>query len=764
MDTSPPNHLLAMPAQSHTSKAYAYATNKSSMVTPAASAPPSSAIGNTTTNFMTDFAPSDFDLTAGLVPNDDDDQLLFSAHYLKGLLDEAQLTLADRNRADNLSWRLANLNRPQWSAPTTATTTKYDAFDAMLMPTPSDTSPESNDELSPYVPSAQDSGNLYSNLMASTAVAAGASKKRNAVFSPMISAQEVANSGLLSPEHDDCSLDLEVDRAPEPAKPQQQETGFEFTLDPLAFEGLTDMIEPISFDPNTPQGNFNFFSESLESDLTLEGILPTPYLSPPSQYTSDASRTSMTRGPASSRHSQSNISVSHNSHSGIAGPREVHGFHIGSFTSFNSISRQQQQTQQGSFHRTGRAQFEFGYEDDESASTTPAMSPTASFSPASPLRRASRQSFPSPEQQSGASEVLVPRRNKLARTASQTNASTYLQQAAPQKDGLRTSVRHPSTPGQLFSAGSSAPASTATSKRNSFLKSGAPPKPERKPSLPASTTATSSSAASSTSASFSSLLNNNPDHPIECTNCHTRTTPLWRRNPAGEPLCNACGLFLKLHGEVRPLSLKTDVIKKRNRGNASRTSISSSCGSPGMNDVRRASDVASAGIQRYGQHLSSMAVSSSTASAAIPINGGPGGMRSGSQGYSNSMSGPHSASSGGSSINLKHVPIAPKRPIALAPAPLKPVALAPMPGAGSASFKEYKVRASQQAPPAVLPKRRGSTKAGVKSVRNSVDEGMMQHQQQRNQQRQQHQQQQPHQPMIGELEPADKWDWLRIGI
>ncbi|KAK3304861.1 uncharacterized protein B0T15DRAFT_558929 [Chaetomium strumarium] len=27
-----------------------------------------------------------------------------------------------------------------------------------------------------------------------------------------------------------------------------------------------------------------------------------------------------------------------------------------------------------------------------------------------------------------------------------------------------------------------------------------------------------------------------------------------------------CGLFLKLHGVVRPLSLKTDVIKKRNRG------------------------------------------------------------------------------------------------------------------------------------------------------------------------------------------------------
>ena len=54
--------------------------------------------------------------------------------------------------------------------------------------------------------------------------------------------------------------------------------------------------------------------------------------------------------------------------------------------------------------------------------------------------------------------------------------------------------------------------------------------------------------------------------PTTCTNCFTQTTPLWRRNPEGHPLCNACGLFLKLHGVVRPLSLKTDVIKKRNRG------------------------------------------------------------------------------------------------------------------------------------------------------------------------------------------------------
>lgn len=64
--------------------------------------------------------------------------------------------------------------------------------------------------------------------------------------------------------------------------------------------------------------------------------------------------------------------------------------------------------------------------------------------------------------------------------------------------------------------------------------------------------------------------------PTTCTNCFTQTTPLWRRNPEGNPLCNACGLFLKLHGVVRPLSLKTDVIKKRNRGSGNSAPIGTS--------------------------------------------------------------------------------------------------------------------------------------------------------------------------------------------
>ncbi|KAJ1564444.1 hypothetical protein HK096_007951 [Nowakowskiella sp. JEL0078] len=52
-----------------------------------------------------------------------------------------------------------------------------------------------------------------------------------------------------------------------------------------------------------------------------------------------------------------------------------------------------------------------------------------------------------------------------------------------------------------------------------------------------------------------------------CSNCGTTNTSLWRRDKAGEPLCNACGLFFKLHGVMRPISMKSDVVRKRNRGN-----------------------------------------------------------------------------------------------------------------------------------------------------------------------------------------------------
>jgi uncharacterized Zn finger protein (UPF0148 family) len=40
------------------------------------------------------------------------------------------------------------------------------------------------------------------------------------------------------------------------------------------------------------------------------------------------------------------------------------------------------------------------------------------------------------------------------------------------------------------------------------------------------------------------------------SNCKTTQTPLWRRSPTGETVCNACGLYIKARNQQRPVNLK----------------------------------------------------------------------------------------------------------------------------------------------------------------------------------------------------------------
>lgn len=58
---------------------------------------------------------------------------------------------------------------------------------------------------------------------------------------------------------------------------------------------------------------------------------------------------------------------------------------------------------------------------------------------------------------------------------------------------------------------------------------------------------------------------NNRRTGVSCANCHTTSTTLWRRNNDGNPVCNACGLYFKLHNTNRPLSMKKEGIQKRKR-------------------------------------------------------------------------------------------------------------------------------------------------------------------------------------------------------
>ncbi|KAM9323330.1 transcription factor GATA-6 [Pholidichthys leucotaenia] len=66
---------------------------------------------------------------------------------------------------------------------------------------------------------------------------------------------------------------------------------------------------------------------------------------------------------------------------------------------------------------------------------------------------------------------------------------------------------------------------------------------------------------------------------LSCANCQTSTTTLWRRNAEGEPVCNACGLYTKLHGVPRPLAMKKEGIQTRKRKPKTQNKTKGSTGS-----------------------------------------------------------------------------------------------------------------------------------------------------------------------------------------
>ncbi|KAJ7225139.1 hypothetical protein B0H12DRAFT_1149574 [Mycena haematopus] len=51
----------------------------------------------------------------------------------------------------------------------------------------------------------------------------------------------------------------------------------------------------------------------------------------------------------------------------------------------------------------------------------------------------------------------------------------------------------------------------------------------------------------------------------ECTHCHTHRTSVWRRSKTGAKLCNACGVYARLRGKDRPLSLRKNRIRPRSK-------------------------------------------------------------------------------------------------------------------------------------------------------------------------------------------------------
>ncbi|XP_075711198.1 trans-acting T-cell-specific transcription factor GATA-3 isoform X3 [Rhinoderma darwinii] len=88
-----------------------------------------------------------------------------------------------------------------------------------------------------------------------------------------------------------------------------------------------------------------------------------------------------------------------------------------------------------------------------------------------------------------------------------------------------------------------------------------------------------------------------------CANCQTTTTTLWRRNANGDPVCNACGLYFKLHNINRPLTMKKEGIQTRNRKMSSKSKKSKKIHDV-LEDYTKGSSFSPAALSRHMSSLS----------------------------------------------------------------------------------------------------------------------------------------------------------------
>ncbi|KAH8831992.1 hypothetical protein DL96DRAFT_1706383 [Flagelloscypha sp. PMI_526] len=70
-------------------------------------------------------------------------------------------------------------------------------------------------------------------------------------------------------------------------------------------------------------------------------------------------------------------------------------------------------------------------------------------------------------------------------------------------------------------------------------------------------------------ASFNSVERSDPVEPYfgpRCSHCGITHTPTWRRDPDNNLLCNACGMYLRTNGRMRPLNSTSLRSGGRSRG------------------------------------------------------------------------------------------------------------------------------------------------------------------------------------------------------
>lgn len=364
-------------------------------------------------------------------------------------------------------------------------------------------------------------------------------RKRPAEFSPMMMAFQTGTDDNVP---SNLSMSLRKANAP-----SDYSSAFEFSLDPLAFEGPNNNFAHI--DPQNPLYMNNATSLEQLDALLNQTVGPTHILHqyrPQDHVGRPSERSSVSNG---SNNTTPTTAFARSEHSLVSLPDyQSPGMNMPVIGGRPIINRLMLQTPMANFLGLIPQDFTFN------PSSLPSQSPIVSLGHG---RGQSQSDYnDSGSVISGAGSL--PQSSSIYFDNFQRDETILHEISEKLHHSASTSSMTTLTRHDSVASMSSVPGGVSKlSKKSKTLK---PPK--KKSNLPPPGNKGSDFNVQSGNASSSA----NSGANVSCTNCHTKTTPLWRRNPQGQPLCNACGLFLKLHGVVRPLSLKTDVIKKRQRG------------------------------------------------------------------------------------------------------------------------------------------------------------------------------------------------------
>ncbi|CAP34895.2 Protein CBR-ELT-2 [Caenorhabditis briggsae] len=104
---------------------------------------------------------------------------------------------------------------------------------------------------------------------------------------------------------------------------------------------------------------------------------------------------------------------------------------------------------------------------------------------------------------------------------------------------------------------------------------------------------------------------------LVCSNCNGTNTTLWRRNAEGDPVCNACGLYFKLHHIARPTSMKKEgALQTRKRKSKTGEAVSPPVSRARERKYERSEKISRAATRRAGSAKAERELTTAAVAAA----------------------------------------------------------------------------------------------------------------------------------------------------